>query len=147
MNPVGATHIQVAADDEALGITFPPRTLRPRSLNGCSNLEPAQFPPDFNTTCPSVSPAPIQRPSLPIMIAGGGERVSKRRWRATFQTESSSATREPGDTLSRARPLSRRSTIFARCEQPGIQYFIVETLDAADTETITLMAKEVAPQV
>jgi hypothetical protein len=29
----------------------------------------------------------------------------------------------------------------------GIQYFIVETLDAADTETIDLLAKEVMPYV
>jgi len=29
----------------------------------------------------------------------------------------------------------------------GIQYFIVETLDAADAETIRLLAEEVVPRV
>ena len=36
---------------------------------------------------------------------------------------------------------------FRALRAAGIQYFIVETLDAADTETITLLAKEVAPHV
>ena len=36
---------------------------------------------------------------------------------------------------------------FRALRVAGVQYFIVETLDAADTETITLLAKEVAPRV
>ena len=36
---------------------------------------------------------------------------------------------------------------FRALRAAGVQYFIVETLDAADTETITLLAKEVAPRV
>ena len=36
---------------------------------------------------------------------------------------------------------------FRALRAAGVQYFIVETLDAADTETIMLLAKEVVPQV
>jgi hypothetical protein len=36
---------------------------------------------------------------------------------------------------------------FRALRAAGIQYFIVETLDANDTETITLLAKEVMPRV
>ena len=36
---------------------------------------------------------------------------------------------------------------FRALRAAGVQYFIVETLDAADTDTITLLAKEVAPRV
>ena len=36
---------------------------------------------------------------------------------------------------------------FRALRAAGIQYFIVETLEAADTDTITLLATEVAPRV
>lgn len=178
-----------------LGLPFPPARERQQALEEAITImrgvwgdEPFTFEGQhFRCTNARVSPAPMQRPSLPIMIAGGGERVtlrqvaryadacnifqvdpfgqgwlhprwsranfrswlstaprsaetltrcfahteqagrfwrrtsevSKQRWRATFQTESRSATRGPGDTLSRAGPRNRRSTIFARCEQPA----------------------------
>jgi hypothetical protein len=36
---------------------------------------------------------------------------------------------------------------FRALRMAGVQYFIVQTLDATDTETITLLASEVVPQI
>jgi alkanesulfonate monooxygenase SsuD/methylene tetrahydromethanopterin reductase-like flavin-dependent oxidoreductase (luciferase family) len=69
-----------------LGLPFPPRASdsRPSKRRSRSCVEPGERSRSpsrgqhFRCTGARVSPPPIQHPSLPIMIAGGGERVTLR---------------------------------------------------------------------
>ena len=206
-----------------LGLPFPPARKRQQALEEAITImrgvwrdEPFTFEGQhFQCTGARVSPAPIQRPSLPIMIAGGGERVTLRQvaryadacnifqvdpfgaglitpevvaGKLSILAEHCAAVGRDYDTVLRTygtgwtilapdeRSLEAKMARYfpdgveqrytgtwrhfvsgATPEQAvdhfralraaGVQYFIVETLDAADTETITLLAKEVAPRV
>jgi alkanesulfonate monooxygenase SsuD/methylene tetrahydromethanopterin reductase-like flavin-dependent oxidoreductase (luciferase family) len=208
-----------------LGLPFPPPRERQQALEeaitimrGVWREEPFTFDGQhFRCTGARVSPPPIQRPALPIMIAGGGERVTLRQvaryadacnifqvdpfgqgfnqitpevaaGKLSILREHCAAIGRDYDTVLRTygtgwtilapdeRSLEAKMARYfpdgieqrytgtwrhfvsgATPEQAvdhfralraaGIQYFIVETLDAADTETITLLAKEVAPHV
>lgn len=170
----------------------------------------------FQTTNARITPAPVQRPALPLMIGGGGERVTLRQVAAYADAcnllsygaglISSAPTTEavrrklavlrrhceelgrPYDSV--LRTLSSGWLILAEDEaalqaklqryfpegleqrysgpwrnfvvagtpadavnffqgfaDAGVEYFIVETLDAADTETIRLLAEQVVPRV
>src|SRR5215471_18403343 len=208
-----------------LGLPFPPARDRQQALEeaitimlGAWQEEPFSFEgKHFKCTGAHVSPEPIQRPSLPIMIAGGGERVTLRQVaryadacnifqvdpfgqgvnqvtpervadKLSILGEHCAAIGRDYDTVLRTygtgwtilapdeRSLEAKMARYfpdgleqryagtwrhfvsgATPEQAvdqfralraaGVQYFIVETLDATDTETITLLAKEVAPRV
>jgi len=206
-----------------LGLLFPPAGKRQQALEEAITMmrgvwrdEPFTFEGQhFQCTGARVSPAPIQRPSLPIMIAGGGERVTLRQvaryadacnifqvdpfgaglitpevvtGKLSILAEHCAAVGRDYDTVLRTygtgwtilapdeRSLEAKMARYfpdgveqrytgtwrhfvwgATPEQAvdhfralraaGVQYFIVETLDATDTETITLLAKEVAPRV
>jgi probable F420-dependent oxidoreductase len=208
-----------------LGLPFPAARERQQALEEAITImrgvwqdKPFTFEGQhFRCTKARVSPAPIQRPSLPIMIAGGGERVTLRQVaryadacnifqvdpfgqgltqitpevvasKLSILAEHCAAIGRDYDTvlrtygtgwtilapdersleakMSRYFPdgIAQRYTgtwrhfvsgwtpeqavdHFRALRGAGIQYFIVETLDAADTETITLLAKEVVPRV
>jgi alkanesulfonate monooxygenase SsuD/methylene tetrahydromethanopterin reductase-like flavin-dependent oxidoreductase (luciferase family) len=208
-----------------LGLPFPPARERQRALEeavtimrGVWREEPFTFEGQhFQCTGARVSPSPIQHPAPPIMIAGGGERVTLRQvaryadacnifqvdpfgqgfkpitpevvaGKLSILAEHCAAIGRDYDTVLRTygtgwtilapdeRSLEakmahyfpdgveRRYTgtwrhfvsgatpeqaveHFRALRAAGIQYFIVETLDARDTETITLLATEVAPRV
>lgn len=201
--PVGERQ---AALEEALAI-----------IRGVWGDEPFTFHGRYHqTTNAHIAPPPLQRPAPPLMIAGGGERVTLRqvahfadacnlvmfgtgllraansideiRHKLRVLRQHCEEIGRPFDTLLRTyttgwlilaedeasvqaklhhyfpEGLERRysgpwsSFVFAgRPEQAashylalaaaGIQYFIVETLDAADVETIELLAKQVIPAV
>ncbi|HEX5417332.1 MAG TPA: TIGR03619 family F420-dependent LLM class oxidoreductase [Chloroflexota bacterium] len=170
----------------------------------------------FQTTNARIAPAPVQRPALPLMIGGGGERVTLRQVAASADAcnllsygaglISSAPTTEavrrklavlrrhceelgrPYDSVLRTlssgwlilaedeaalraklqhyfpEGLEQRYsgpwrnfvvagtpadavTFFQGFADAGVEYFIVETLDAADTETIRLLAEQVVPRV
>ena len=206
-----------------LGLPFPSARERQQALEeaititrGVWREEPFTFEGQhFRCTGARVSPAPIQHPSLPIMIAGGGERVTLRQVaryadacnifqvdpfgqglvtpevvasKLSILAEHCAAIGRDYDTVLRTygtgwtilapdeRSLEAKMARyfpdgiehrytgtwrhfvsgatpaqaiehFRALRAAGLQYFVVETLDAADTETITLLAKEVMPRV
>jgi alkanesulfonate monooxygenase SsuD/methylene tetrahydromethanopterin reductase-like flavin-dependent oxidoreductase (luciferase family) len=170
----------------------------------------------YQTTNARITPAPVQRPAPPLMIGGGGERVTLHQVAAyadacnllTYGTgliRAASTVEEvrrklaalcrhcealgrPYDTVLRTlssgwlilaedaaavqaklahyfpEGIERRYsgpwrnfvvagtpteavTFFQGLADAGVEYFIVETLDAADTETIRLLAEQVVPRV
>jgi alkanesulfonate monooxygenase SsuD/methylene tetrahydromethanopterin reductase-like flavin-dependent oxidoreductase (luciferase family) len=206
-----------------LGLPFPPARERQQALEeaitimrGVWGEDPFSFEGQhFQCTGARVSPAPMQRPSLPIMVAGGGERVTLRQVaryadacnifqvdpfgqglvtpeavanKLSILAEHCAAIGRDYDTVLRTfgtgwtilAPDERSLEVkmaryfpdgveqrytgtwrhfvsgattqqaidhFRALRTAGIQYFIVETLDATDIETITLLANEVAPRV
>jgi alkanesulfonate monooxygenase SsuD/methylene tetrahydromethanopterin reductase-like flavin-dependent oxidoreductase (luciferase family) len=186
-------------------------------MHGVWGNEPFSFAGQYHQTANArVVPPPVQRPMPPIMIGGGGERVTLRQVAQyaeacnllTYGTGLISAAESvadiqrklgvlrahcdalgrPFDTVLRTLSTgwlilgADQARVQAKLEQyfpegleqrysgpwrsfvvaltpaeavaffqsyadVGIQYFIVETLDAADTETIHLLAEEVMPHV
>ena len=137
-----------------------------------------------------MAPPPIQRPAPPIMIAGGGERITPelvagkfsslrehcgligRDYDSVLRTYATGWTILAPDEASLAAKMARyfpqgieqrysgtwRHFVFSATPDDaiihfralrvaGVQYFIVQTLDATDTETIMLLAKEVVPRI
>jgi alkanesulfonate monooxygenase SsuD/methylene tetrahydromethanopterin reductase-like flavin-dependent oxidoreductase (luciferase family) len=206
-----------------LGLPFPPARERQQALeeaiailHGVWREEPFTFEGrHFRCTGARVAPPPIQRPAPPIIIAGGGERITLRQvaryadacnffqvdpfgkglvtpelvagklsmlrehcgligrdYNSVLRTYATGWTILAPDKRSLAAKLSGyfpqgieqrysgtwRHFVFSATPEEavdhfralrvaGIQYFIVQTLDAADTETITLLAQEVAPRI
>ncbi len=204
------------------GMPFPPAHERQAALEeaitiirGAWGDEPFTFHGSvFQTTGAHVRPLPVQRPAPPLLIAGGGERVTLRqvaqyadacnfiafdgaggvrapddvRRKLAALRQHCEALGRPYDTILRTHTtgwlilaedetrlqakLQRyfpdgmeqrfsgpwRGFVFAGTPEQavsyyqalaaaGIQYFIVELLDAADEETMRLLAEQVVPQV
>jgi probable F420-dependent oxidoreductase len=206
-----------------LGLPFPPARERQQALeeaitilHGVWSEEPFTFDGrHFRCTGARVAPLPMQRPAPPIMIAGGGERVTLRQvaryadasnifqvdpfgkglvtpalvagklsilrqhceqigreYDSVLRTYATGWTILAPDERGLAAKMARyfpqgieqrysgtwrhfvfgatpRQAVdhFRALRDAGVQYFIVQTLDATDTETITLLANEVAPLV
>jgi alkanesulfonate monooxygenase SsuD/methylene tetrahydromethanopterin reductase-like flavin-dependent oxidoreductase (luciferase family) len=207
-----------------LGLPFPPARERQAALEETITIMRGVWDEDrfsfqgryFSTTKAHVMPPPVQRPHLPIMIAGGGEKVTLRqvaqyadacnlvmyggdmisaatalddiRRKLAVLQRHCEALGRPFDTVLRthqtgwlilgedeARVQAKlkhyfpagleqrysgpwRSFVFAGTPEDaisyyqslvevGIQYFIAETLDATDQETIRLLAEQVVPKV
>jgi alkanesulfonate monooxygenase SsuD/methylene tetrahydromethanopterin reductase-like flavin-dependent oxidoreductase (luciferase family) len=205
-----------------LGLPFPPAPERQAALEeaiaiirGAWGAEPFSYSGRFfQTTAAHIAPAPLQRPRPPLLLAGGGERVTLRqvaRYADACQLGSFGMVSGTGATEEIARKLTvlrghcealgrpydtvlrthftgwlllaedddrlqakvRRTfpdgidarysgpwagfALAATVEQAiahyrelaaaGIQYFVVEILDAADDETIRLLAERVMPEV
>jgi alkanesulfonate monooxygenase SsuD/methylene tetrahydromethanopterin reductase-like flavin-dependent oxidoreductase (luciferase family) len=205
-----------------LGLPFPPPTERQAALaealaiiRGAWGPEPFSFHGRYwQTTGAHVAPPPVQRPAPPVMIAGGGERVTLRqvaRYADACQLGSFGAVGgapTPEDIRNKLAALRRHCEALGRSYETvlrthftgwlilsedeagleaklaryfpegigqrfsgpwegfalagtperaveyyrdlagaGIQYFIVQTLDAADGETIRLLAERVVPKV
>jgi probable F420-dependent oxidoreductase len=206
-----------------LGLPFPPARERQQALEeaitilrGVWQAEPFTFDGQyFRCTAARVAPPPVQRPGPPIIIAGGGERITLRqvarhadacnifqvdpfgkglvtpdqiaaklsilrehcrligrdydsvlRTYATGWVILAPDERRLADKMARYFPQGTQQRYtgtwqhfvfgatpeqavdhFRALRVAGIQYFIVQTLDATDTETITLLAREVAPRI
>ena len=211
-----------AGEFASLGLPFPPIPERQAALEeaiaivrGVWGDEPFSFAGQyFQTTNTRVAPSPRQRPGPPLLIAGGGEKVTLRQVAqygdacqlGTFGMIGGEATSagirqklavlrqhcedlgRPFDTVLRthftgwlilAEDEARLATKLARMAphgldqrfsgrwsgfalamtveqaiayyrklvQAGIQYFDIELLDAADVQTIRLLAEQVMPEV
>lgn len=207
-----------------LGLPFPPVPERQAALEEAMTIirgvwgdEPFTFQGrTFQTNKAHVTPPPVQRPSPPLMIAGGGEQVTLRqvaryadacnlvmfgtgllsaagtadelRRKLAVLQHHCEALRRPYETILRTHltgwlilaedaarvqaklahyfpeGLEKRYsgpwrsfvvagtpeeaiTYYRRLVEAGLQYFVVETLDAADEETIRLLAEKVIPEV
>lgn len=205
-----------------LGLPFPPIAERQAQLEeaitviqGVWGAAPFTFHGRF-VQCERarVTPPPVQQPGPPLLIAGGGERVTLRQVAryadacqlSSFGMVSGAATPaeirhklevlrqhcealgRPFETVLRthftgwlilaedeprlaakvqrmipegleqrfsgpwsgfavAATLDQAVSTYRSLAEAGIQYFLVETLDAADEETIRLLAERVVPQV
>jgi alkanesulfonate monooxygenase SsuD/methylene tetrahydromethanopterin reductase-like flavin-dependent oxidoreductase (luciferase family) len=201
-----------------LGMTLPPVPERQRALdeyvqivNGVYGDEPLTFAGEtFSTTDALIYPRPVQQPRPPVVIAGGGEKVTLRQV-ARFAdacnfggSSNTGAVRgaagveqrfevlrrhcddvgRPYDEILRTHFTSwffiaenerdvaaKKATYFpdglteeqehtrifgtpdqivAYCAElvdAGVQYFVMQTQDASDTESIELLGREVAPRV
>jgi alkanesulfonate monooxygenase SsuD/methylene tetrahydromethanopterin reductase-like flavin-dependent oxidoreductase (luciferase family) len=180
-------------------------------IRGVWGPEPFTFRGIFHSTeRERVVPPPVQRPSPPLILAGGGERTALRlvarygnacnfgpghatglvttidevrRKNAVVDRHCQEAGRDPrsvlrthftswlmlaaSDAAARAKldhyypeGINEEQRFSRVVETPaqvaayyqslvdaGMQYFFVQTLDAADTETIELLAREVIPRV
>ncbi len=205
-----------------LGLPFPPARERQEALEeaitviqGAWGEEPFTYTGRyFQTQGAHVTPPPLQRPTPPLLIAGGGEQVTLRqvaqyadacnlvsfdlaggtdtvegiRHKLGVLKQHCDALDRPFDSVLRTHmtgwlilaenkaevqaKLKRyfpegleqryagpwRSFVVAgtpeeavayyqELVEAGLQYFVVETLDAADEETIRLLAEQVVPQV
>jgi alkanesulfonate monooxygenase SsuD/methylene tetrahydromethanopterin reductase-like flavin-dependent oxidoreductase (luciferase family) len=201
-----------------LGMTLPSVPERQRALaeyvrivNGVWGDVPFSFAGEtFSTTDAQISPRPIQQPRPPLVIAGGGKKITLRQV-AQFAdacnfgaSANTGATRGASEVARRFEVLARHCDdlgrpyheilrthftswlILAECEreaqakrekyfpdglteeqtytriigtpdqvvaycaelvEAGVQYFVMQTQDAGDTETIELLGREVAPRV
>ncbi len=206
------------AEFAQLGLPFPPVGERQAALEeaitvirGVWGPEPFTFRGRYHhTTEERVTPPPIQRPGPPLILAGGGERVTLRQV-ARFadacnfgQGRNIGAARTPDDVRRKFAVLRRHCeevgrpyddvlrthfttwlmlaedeasaqaklaryypegltdeqrftriaatpdgaiAYFQALADAGVQYFVVQSLDAADVETFRLLAREVAPRV
>ena len=207
---------------EHLGIPFPPVPERQAALEeaiaimrGAWGPEPFSFDGrHFRTRDTQIRPAPRQQPGPPILIAGGGERVTLRqvaelgdasqigmfglmsgdgtvetvRHKMAVLDHHLAATRRSSDSILRthftgwlilaedderldakvqrmipegieqrfsggwdgyavAATPDRAIAMYRALADAGIDYFVVCMLDAADTETIHLLAERVIPAV
>jgi alkanesulfonate monooxygenase SsuD/methylene tetrahydromethanopterin reductase-like flavin-dependent oxidoreductase (luciferase family) len=205
-----------------LGMPFPPASERQAALEeaitmirGVWGAEPFTFHGRyFSTTGTQVTPPPLQRPGPPLLIGGGGERVTLRqvaqyadacslgsfgmvggeptaggiRRKLAVLRQHCYALGRPFDTILRthftgwlilAEDEARLSaklqhyfpdgleerfsgpwsgfalaytpeqavTYYQALVEAGIQYFIVQTLDAADEDTMRLLAEQVVPAI
>src|SRR5437667_2766250 len=204
------------------GMPFPPVRERQAALEeaitiirGVWGVEPFTFAGrHFQATGVQVTPLPLQRPAPPLLIAGGGERVTLRqvaqyadassvgsfdmvsgeptsygiRRKLAVLHQHCDALGRPFDSVLRTHftgwlilaenearlqanlkhyfpealeqrfsgPWSgfalactqeKAITYYQELVDAGIQYFIVQTLDAADEETIRLLAEQVMPAI
>ena len=215
---LGLGHGWNAAEFAQLGLPFPPVPERQAALaesieiiRGVWGTEPFTFHGRYHSTeRERVVPSPVQQPSPPLILAGGGERTALRlvaRYadacnfgpgHATGLVRTSDEVRRKNGVLDRycqevgRDPHSVLRTHFttwlmlaptktaARAKlshyypegineeqrfsrvvgtpaqvtayyqslvDAGMEYFVVQSLDAADTETIELLAREVMPRV
>ena len=215
---LGLGHGWNAAEFAQLGLAFPPVPERQAALaeyvqiiRGVWGPEPFSFRGHYHSTeRERVVPPPVQRPSPPLILAGGGERTALQlvaRYadacnfgpgHATGLARTSDDVRRKNGVLDRycqevgRDPRSVLRTHFtswlmlapseaqARAKldyyypegineeqrfsrvvgtpaqvaayyqslvDAGMEYFVVQTLDAGDTETIELLAREVIPRV
>lgn len=214
-----------ATEFARFGMPFPPVRERQEALEeaitmirGVWGAEPLTFSGRyFSTTGTHVTPLPLQQPGPPLLIGGGGERVTLRQVAqhadacnlfsfGTGSVGSGAATADgirrklavlrqhcdalgrPFDTVLRTHSTGwlilaeNKAAVWAKLQhyfpegleqrfsgpwsgfvfagtpeqaiayyqelvEAGIQYFIVETLDATDEETIRLLAEQVMPAV
>ncbi len=215
---LGLGHGWNATEFAQLGLPFPPVPERQAALaesieiiRGVWGPEPFSYRGRYHSTeRERVLPPPLQKPSPPLILAGGGERTALRlvaRYadacnfgpgHATGLVRTTDEVRHKNAVLDRhcqdvgRDPRSVLRTHFtswlmlapteeaARAKlahyypegineeqqfsrvvgtpaqvaayyqslvEAGMQYFVVQTLDAADTETIELLAREVVPRV
>jgi alkanesulfonate monooxygenase SsuD/methylene tetrahydromethanopterin reductase-like flavin-dependent oxidoreductase (luciferase family) len=201
-----------------LGMTLPPVPERQRALeeyvqivNGVWGDAPFSFTGEtFSTAETQISPGPLQQPRPPLVIAGGGEKVTLRQvaqfadacnFGASANTGAARGAAEvarrfevlrghcddvgrPYDEILRThftswlilaendrdarakrekyfpnglteeqtytRIIGTPDQVVAYCTElvdAGVQYFVMQTQDASDTETIELLGREVAPRV
>jgi alkanesulfonate monooxygenase SsuD/methylene tetrahydromethanopterin reductase-like flavin-dependent oxidoreductase (luciferase family) len=201
-----------------LGIPFPSVPERQKALdeavtilNGVWGPEPFTFHGrHFSTTNERIAPPPIQRPRPPLMIAGGGEKVTLRQvaqyaeacnfgsgrnvgrahthdevrhklavlksyceeigrpydsilrthftsWLIVAESDEEAQAklnRYYPDGLTEEQRLTRIAgsperiaAYFQGLVDAGMQYFVVQVMDANDHETFRLLAQEVAPRV
>jgi len=207
-----------AAEFAQLGLPFPGVPARQAALEeairvvrGLWGPTPFTFAGEhYATTGERIIPPPLQRPGPPIMIAGGGERVTLRQvatyadacnfgpghatgmvrtpddvrrklavlrrhcaevgrpygdilrthfttWLLLAETEvaaQAKLARYYPDGLDEEKRFSRVAATpdgavayYQALADAGIQFFVVQTLDAADLETVRLLATEVAPRL
>jgi alkanesulfonate monooxygenase SsuD/methylene tetrahydromethanopterin reductase-like flavin-dependent oxidoreductase (luciferase family) len=204
-----------------LGLPFPPAPERQAALEeaiaiirGAWGAEPFTFTGrHFQTSNARVSPPPLQHPGPPLLLAGGGERVTLRQVaqyadacqlgsfgmvsgtgaveeiarKLDVLREHCAALGRPYDTVLRthftgwlllakdedrlqakvrhafpegiaarfsgpwagfavAATVEQAIAMYRELAAAGIQYFVVETLDASDEETIRLLAERVMPE-
>lgn len=201
-----------------LGMTLPPVRERQQALeeyiqiiDGVWGDEPFTFEGErFTTTNAKVYPRPIQQPRPPVVIAGGGERVTLRQVALYADacnfgaSANTGAVQGPADVARRFEVLRRHcdekgrpfdeilrthftswvfigeserevaakrdryfpngltedqklTRIFGTPDQivsycaelvdAGVQYFVLQTQDASDVQTIELLGRDVAPRV
>lgn len=207
-----------------LGLPYPPAPERQAALEeaitiirGAWGVESFTFHGRYySTTRARVTPAPVQQPTPPLLLAGGGERVTLRqvaqyadacnlvsygtgvlsaaatiadiRHKLDVLRQHCAALGRPFETVLRTystgwlilgenasqvqaklqhyfpEGLEKRYSgswanfvlagtprdavsYYQALADAGIQYFVVETLDAADEETIRLLAEQVVPEI
>ncbi len=215
---LGLGHGWNATEFAQLGLPFPPVPERQAALaesieiiRGVWGPEPFSYRGRYHSTeRERVLPPPLQKPSPPLILAGGGERTALRlvaRYadacnfgpghatglvRTTDEVRHKNAVldrhcqdvgRDPRSVLrthftswlmlapteeaARAKLAhyypegineeqqfsrvvgtpAQTAAYYQSLVEAGMQYFVVQTLDAADTETIELLAREVVPRV
>jgi alkanesulfonate monooxygenase SsuD/methylene tetrahydromethanopterin reductase-like flavin-dependent oxidoreductase (luciferase family) len=215
---LGLGHGWNATEFAQLGLPFPSVPERQAALveyveiiRGVWGPEPFSFRGRFHSTeGERVVPPPVQRPTPPLILAGGGERTALRlvaryadacnfgpghatglartsddvqrkngvldRYcqevgrdpRSVLRTHFTSwLMLAPTDTAARAKldhyypegineeqrfsrvvgTPAKVAAYYQSLVDAGMEYFVVQTLDAADTETIKLLAREVMPRV
>lgn len=200
-----------------LGMVLPPVPERQRALeeyvqivNGVYGDQPFTFEGEtFSTTGATIYPRPVQQPRPPLLIAGGGEKVTLRQvaqyadacnfgassntgairaegvakrfevlkrhcdeigrpygeilrthftsWLFVAETERDALAKKARyfpngltEEQEHTRIFGAPDRIVAYCAElidAGVQYFVMQTQDASDTETIELLGREVAPRV
>lgn len=201
-----------------LGLRFPPVRERQEALEeaitmirGVWGAEPFTFHGrHFWTEGGHVTPPPVQQPGPPLLLAGGGERVTLRQVARFADACNFGAGRHSGGARTVEAVRAKLAVLRRHCEEvgrpydailrthfttwlmlaetdagaqaklnryypeglteelratrivgtperivpyfqelidAGMQYFVVQVLDAADEETFRLLAREVAPQV
>ena len=215
---LGLGHGWNATEFAQLGLPFPPVPERQAALaesieiiRGVWGQEPFSFHGEFHSTeRERIVPPPVQQPSPPLILAGGGERTALRlvaryadasnfgpghatglvrtteevrRKNAVLDRYCQEVGRDPRGVLRThftswlmlapteeaaqaklahyypegineeqqfSRVVGTPAQVAATYQslvEAGMQYFVVQTLDAADTETIELLAREVVPRV
>jgi alkanesulfonate monooxygenase SsuD/methylene tetrahydromethanopterin reductase-like flavin-dependent oxidoreductase (luciferase family) len=215
---LGLGHGWNATEFAQLGLPFPPVAERQAALaesieiiRGVWGPEPFSYRGQHHSTeRERIVPPPVQQPSLPILLAGGGERTALRlvaryadacnfgpghatglvrtadevqhknavldryceevgrdprsvlrthftSWLMLSPTEAAARaklTHYYPEGINEEQQFSRVvgtpgqvAAYFQSLVDAGMQYFVVQTLDAADTETIELLAREVIPRV
>jgi alkanesulfonate monooxygenase SsuD/methylene tetrahydromethanopterin reductase-like flavin-dependent oxidoreductase (luciferase family) len=215
---LGLGHGWNATEFTQLGLPFPPVLERQAALaesieiiRGVLGPEPFTYHGRYHSTeRERIVPPPVQRPSPPLILAGGGERTALRlvaRYadasnfgpghatglvRTTDEVRHKNSVLDrhcqevgrdprsvlrthftswlilaPTDSAARAKLAryypegineeqkfsrvvgtpARVSAYYESLVAAGMEYFVVQILDAADTETIELLAREVIPRV
>lgn len=215
---LGLGHGWNATEFAQLGLPFPSVPERQAALaesieiiRGVWGPEPFSYRGQYHSTeRERIVPPPIQQPSPPLILAGGGERTALRlvaryadasnfgpghatglvrtpdevrRKNAVLDRRCAEVRRDPRsvlrthftswlmlaptDAAARAKLAhyypegineeqqfsrvvgtpAQVAAYYQSLVEAGMQYFVVQTLDAADTETIDLLAREVIPRV
>jgi alkanesulfonate monooxygenase SsuD/methylene tetrahydromethanopterin reductase-like flavin-dependent oxidoreductase (luciferase family) len=215
---LGLGHGWNASEFAQLGLPFPPVPERQAALaeaieiiGGVWGPEPFSYRGQYHSTeRERIIPPPVQRPSPPLILAGGGERTALRlvaryadacnfgpghatglvrttdevrhknavldhhcqgigraprsilrshftSWLMLASTEAGAQdklTHYYPEGINEEQQFSRVvgtpaqvAAYFQTLVDAGMEYFVVQTLDAADSETIELLAREVIPRV